>query len=511
METSRTKKSIINIIAVICLKLLQIVLPFVTRTLIIHRLGIEYVGLSGLFSSIIGVLSLAELGIGGALMYAMYKPVQEKDAQKICAILAFYRKAYCTVGMIILIAGAALMPVLKFLVKEGTYPSNVNLYYIYFAYLITTVVSYLVYGYKASLLDAHQVGYIGSRVKIKMLLVQSVVQIILLLCTNNYIYYITVLPISTFMACFITGKLADKYFPNYKPSGSLELDIKDKIIGNVKALFLYKIGSVILNSVDSIVISWYLGAHVLGIYSNYYYIVASLFSLLLAVSSAVLPSVGNSMTSETKRKNYKDFMTFSFGYAWIIGWCVICIICLMQPFILVWVGEENMLSLMIAILFGLYFYAFRMGDIVGWYKDAAGLWQKDRHRPIVSSIANLVLNIILIHFIGLYGVLISTVIALLTINYPVAVKILLNYFGQSIKEYALQQIYVITVTTLNALITYKICSLFTYDSQILTLFIRVIICIVVPNIIFAILLCNNQKFRQLTNLLKKQFWGNRKI
>lgn len=510
MDTSRTKRTLINIFAAVSLKVLQIILPFIGRTIIIHRLGTEYVGLSGLFNSIIGVLSLAELGVGSALVYAMYQPVQEKNKEKICQILSFYKRAYFTIGVLILIMGLMVTPFLTTLIKDGTYPETINLYFIYFAYLSSTVATYLIYAYKASLLDAHQMGVVGSKVKFKMLVTQYIVQIIMLMCIGNYYSYIIVLPICTIITCFMLGKVADKYFPGYIPKGKLKFEEKKAIVENVKALFLYKIGSAVLNSVDNIIISWYFGAFVLGIYNNYYYIIASLFSLLLAVGNAILPSIGNSIVSETKEKNYNDFIMFSFGYNWIIGWCTICLVCLMQTFMDLWIGKNNLLSFGCVVLFGVYFFSFRVGDVVGWYRDAAGLWRADRYRPIVSSILNLCLNIILIRFIGLYGVLISTILALIIVSYPIAARILLKYFEQEGKIYFIQQFIQIICIFISGCITYKICTLFNYEHSFFTLIARLAVCIFIPNFMLLALFSQDIRLKKLKIFCKRNILNIKK-
>lgn len=508
MEASRTKKTLRNILAAVSLKILQIILPFIGRTIIIRRLGTEYVGLSSLFNSIIGVLSLAELGVGSALVYAMYQPVQEKNKEKICQILSFYKKAYWAIGALVLAAGTSAAPFLKALIKEGTYPEQINLYYIYFAYLINTVVTYLIYAYKASLLDVHQMGAAGSRVKFKMLLIQYFVQIVLLISTGSYYVYITVLPVCTVITCVMIGKIADRYFPDYVPEGKLEAEEKKSVVDNVKALFIYKIGSVVLNSADNIIISWYFGARVLGVYNNYYYIIASLFSLLLAVGAAILPGIGNSMVSESREKNYNDFSMFSFGYNWMIGWCAVCLVCLMQPFMSLWTGKDNLLPFGCVVLLGIYFFAFRVGDVVGWYKDAVGLWRADRYRPVISSVLNLFLNILLIRRIGLYGVVLSTIAALMTVSYPVAAKILLNYFGQGAKKYFIRQAVHFTLILASGCITYRICILFEHENYFIILIVRLLICIFVPNTLLFILSARDKRFQKLitfcrTNILRQ--------
>ena len=501
MEVSRGRQSVKNVIAAIILKIFQIILPFITRTIIVHEFGLEYVGLSGLFNSIIGMLSVAELGIGTALIYAMYIPIKDNDYIKINAILNFYKKAYFTIGLIVGIIGCIIMPFLDVIIKEGTYPQEINIYILYVFYLCNTIITYLVYAYKASVLDAHQMGFLASKVKLKMLFVQYLIQIVIILIVKNYYIYSLMLPLCTLVSCLLIARISDKLYPDYKPSGELEKGEKKRIFYNVKALFLYKIGSIVLNSVDNIVISWYFGIYILGIYNNYYYIISSVFSILLTVYSAVTPSIGNAIASKNKKDNYEDYMNLSLGYSWVVGWCVTCIICLMQPFMEIWIGKEGLLPIGCVWIFGMYFFSFRVCDVVGWYKDAAGLWEKDQYYRLIAAGVNLFLNIFLIQVIGIYGVLISTIISLIFIQYPIAIKVILSYFEVEHKEYIKQLIYTSVMILFVAVISYFLCSHIAINNLIIELLVRIFICIIISNILFLVGFSKMKRFREMTKLI----------
>lgn len=508
MNKSKTAQSIKNISTVMILKILQIILPFLSRTILIKKMGLEYVGLSGLFTSIIGVLSLAEMGVGSALIYAMYKPIQEKDNAKICAILNLYKKAYLLIGVLVTILGLIVSIFIDKLIKPGTYPNTINIRIVFYIYLLNTVITYLVYAYKASLLDAHQMGYIATKFKIKMLFVQYMLQIVLLMIISNYYIYVFIMPLCTFISCYVIGEKASKIFPEYNTCGKLEKREKSVILKKIQSLFLYKIGSIVLNSVDSIIISWYFGAVILGIYNNYYYIVSSLFSLLISISAAITPSIGNSLATDSKDKNYRDFMMFSAGYSFGIGVCTVCIICLMQPFITFWIGSDNLLPLGCVFLFGVYFYCFRMGDVVGWYKDAAGLWEPDKFRPIISSVINLVLNIVLIQKIGIYGVLLSTILSLLCINYPIAVKVLLKYFEKTLNDYIKMIARSICAVIVASVISYNMCQMIEIGNMFVLLLVRGVVSLIVSSLIIYLMIRTNAYFKAfrkfMIRIIKKE-------
>lgn len=502
MSNSQMENSIKNSIVAIVFRVLQILLPFVTRTMVIKMLGLSYVGISGLFTSIFGLLSIAELGVGSAMLHALYEPIEHKETDRVNAIINFYRKAYWVIGIVILIIGFILMPFLKSFIKEGTYPTELNLYYIYLVNLCSTVSSYLIYSYKAMLLEAHQLGREANKVKIWMTAISYIVQIAILVWTKNYYMYVSMVPITTIVSAVWIGKVADKRFPDFKPMGEIGGAERNNISRDIKALFLYKIGSVVNNNVDALVISWWFGAVVLGIYNNYYYIVSSIATVILVVYSAVLPSIGNSIVNDTKDKNFQNFLYISFIDSWVVGWCSICLCCLLEPFISLWVGSKGTMGVVFSILFAFYFYIWRFPDALSIYKDAAGLWSRDKWRPLCTAILNLILNVILIHVIGIYGILLSTIVATLAINFPVSVKYVMDYFGKKQSIYLLFQLKYAVVTLINALLTYSICSIVNIENLLAELLYKLCICVVFSNFIYMCIYRKNTYFRKIIGYAK---------
>lgn len=505
MEESRTKNSIRNIFYGVFTKIVTIILPFITRTIIIQVLGTEYLGLNSLFTSILQVLNLAELGFGNALVYSMYKPLAEKNDKNVCELLNYYKKCYRIIGIIVLIFGILIIPFLNKLIN-GEYPSDINIYYIYAIYLANTVLSYFLYAYKTSLLIACQRNDITSKINLILVILQNTLQIIFLVIFKDYYYFIAVLPFITILNNIITSKIADRKYPQYKANGKLKQSESLEIKKNVKGMFFQKIGSVVLSNVDNIVISAFLGLNILGIYNNYYYIITALFGILSVIMNSLKASIGNSIIVETKEKNYNDFNKFNFLYVWIISWMSICLLILMQNFIELWLGKEFLLPEYMCILFVVYFFIHKWCDILFVYQEAKGLWWENRYVPIIAAVVNLITNLILVNIIGLAGILISTILSVLFIyDYGYAKVLFSNYFNidNGLKKYIIKQIKYLIITVIVGSITYCISLIFSKNT-LLYFILKAFIVTIVPNILFLIIYRKTKEFKEIIIFAKNK-------
>lgn len=476
----RTRRAFVNIIWGFIEKMITLICPFIIRTIMIYKLGNEYLGLNGLFTSILQVLSLAELGFGDAIVFSMYKPIIENDNKMLSALLNLYKKVYRIIGMVILCVGFLILPFITKFVKGG-YPSEVNIYVLYCIYLFNTVISYFLFAYKESLLKAHQRNDVNSRILSGCNIVMYVLQIIVLLLFSNYYLYIVIMPVTTIVLNCVRSLFVKKMYPQIVCEGHIE---KDAVIGLSKriiGLTLNKLAQVCRNSFDSIIISSFLGLVILARYQNYYYIISALTVMVSIITTAVGAGIGNSIAAETVEKNYSDYKEFLFIYNWIACFCTGCMLCLYQPFIELWVGKSNVLPLSTVILCCIYFYTMKLGDIAAVYRQAAGIWWEDKFRPIVESVVNLAVNIVLVKYIGVDGVLVSTIISIVCINIPWATYVLFKvYFKMSIKEVFFKYIRYFIETTVLCAVVYGICSRIN-GNLLVVLVVRTIICIGLVN------------------------------
>ncbi len=500
MKINRTKNTVRNIIFGSGYRILNMILPFFSRTVILYVLGEKYLGLNSLFSSILSFLSLTELGVGGAMIYSMYKPIAQNDHETICALLNLYKKLYRVIGTIVLALGLCLIPLLKVLVREEL-PGNVNLYILYLFYLFNAVLSYWLFAYKNALLQAHQRNDINSKIAIVITPLSYIVMLGCLFITKNYYAYVLWLPIFTIITNLWRSWYVDKSFSELKPQGNINKELKESITKKVKALIGTKLNTVVLHAADNIVMSAFLGLTVIAMYGNYYYIMSSITGFLGICYSSMTAGLGNSLQLETKEKNYADFQRLSFINSWLVGWCTVCLICLYQPFMQLWVGENLMFSFGIVIQFGLYFYIYQIRKIPVTYKDAAGIWWEDRFRPYVCMVVNLVLNIVLVQVIGISGIILSTVLSLL-ISIPWENYTIFKYvFHRSSKEYYAKMFGYAFVMLIAGGVTYGLCA-FVMDGFI-GLMLKAVICIAVPNVIFVVVNYRTKEFKGTVNLVSR--------
>lgn len=490
-----------NIISGVVSKGIALFLPFITRTCIIYSLGTMYLGLNSFFTSILQILSLAELGFGEAMVFSMYAPLSQKDTLKVRAILNLYKKIYRIIGMIVLVLGLCFLPFLEFFIKDG-YPNDINIRVLYIVYLLNTVLSYWLFAYKNSLLAATQKISVNNNINSIIQVGLSLVQITLILLFRNYYLYVIVIPVFTVIRNLVTQKVSKSMYPEYYCKGSLGKKEIREIEKRVSGLFIYKICGTFRVSLDSIVISTFLGLVVLAKYENYFFIANSIVGLLTIISSGITAGVGNSIVCETTEKNYTDYFKFFFLYEWITGWCTVCLFCLYQPFMKIWVGEDLMMGNEIVTLMCMYFYILKTCDMCYVYRQAAGIWWKDKLRPVVEAIANLVLNILLVKFFGVVGVLIATVITMTSINYIWGGRVLFKtYFKKSMKEYIVKSVFYGMTTILAIAVTQFFCNMLLGDGIALFI-VRMAICCVIPNVIYVVIYYRLPEFKDSITLVK---------
>ncbi len=497
----RTKNASRNIIFGTILKLYQIAVPFFIRTVINYILGIEYLGLTSLFTSILQVLNLAELGVGSAMVYSMYKPVEQKDTQTICALMKLYRRYYRIIGMVVLTAGVILLPFLPKLIS-GAVPQNINIYILYLLNLCTTVVSYWMFAYKSSLLVAHQRNDIISKVALGTNTFQYIIQLIVLILLKSYYIYLIIALAVQIITNIITAVAANKMYPQYKAKGDLHKTEVQGINQRIRDLFTAKIGGIITNSADTIVVSAFLGLEILAVYQNYYYIISAVMNFTGIIFVSCQAGIGNSIVSESIQKNYNDLKKFTMLISCVITIAVSCLLNLFQPFMKIWMGEKNMLDFRCVILFCIYFYVCELTRIWTTYKDAAGIWHKDRFRPFISSMTNLVLNLILVQSIGIYGILLSTIVSYAVIGMPWLIMNMFRYiFKRDFKEYLLDICYFFLMTIMACICSFIGVKYISGDSFGF-LIVKLAICLVVSGIIIVIFCYRKKEFKELLKTAK---------
>lgn len=512
MKIERAKNAGRNIVVGTFLKIYQIAFPFVIRTVMIYYMSVEYLGLNGLFSSVIQVLNLAELGVSSAMVFSMYRPIVKDDCGRICALLKLYRRYYRIIGAVIAVLGLVLLPFLPYLIKTDTIPADIDVNVLYLMNLFNCVISYMLLAYRSSLMIAHQRNDIISRITLVTDTVMYLMQLGVIIFTKNYYLYTAVIVLLQMINNIICGLYSGKLYPQYKPEGEISLQDKAAISSRIRDLFTAKFGSVIVLSSDNIVVSAFLGLTVLAMYQNYYYILSAVIGIISVIFSACMSGLGNSFIVETKEKNYNDFKTFTFIISWIAGFCTSCFLCLYQPFMELWVGSELCLDFSAVICFCVYYYFFEINQLLNTYKDAAGIWHEDRFRPLVTAMTNLLMNLIMVQFWGIYGVLLSTVLSMMMIGMPWLIRTLFGtlFSKHLIPDYLKKLIVYTVVSAVACCITFFVCSLIQFDG-IPGLLVKLAICIIVPNMMFLSVYFRTTEFHRACHLLEHITSGRIKL
>ena len=505
MKLNRSGNAIRNVKYGMVNRIISIVLPFIVRTVFIRELGAEYLGLNSLFSSILTVLNMTELGFSSAIVFCMYEPIANDESDTIDALLLFYKRVYQVIGLIILLVGLLLVPFLPKLIN-GTYPEGVNLVAVYLVYLCNTVLSYFMYAYLSALISAFQRDDLISKVNILINIAMYTAQVLILITVKNYYVYLAVMPTFTVVNNIRTAYIARRVFPQYKPKGKLNSIYKVRIKEKVSGLLINKVCVVSRNAFDSIFISAFLGLTETAIYNNYYYIMNSIVAISSVLISSVVAGAGNSVVMESQEKNYNDMNKMNFGYMWLSGWFTICLMCLYQPFMYLWVGETLMFPMHCVILICLYFYILKMGDVRSIYDQAKGLWWENRYRAILEAALNLALNYILGKYFGVVGIIAATIISLFAVNFCMGSNIIFKYYFTDFKvsEYFTSHFKYAIVTLFNCAVTYAITNRIPYGYG--TFILVAILCCIIPNAIYFIVYRKTRYFGQVQNMVKNKIF-----
>ena len=507
MKLSRTKNTMRNAAWGIIYRIVTLLGPFAVRTIIIQKLGMEYAGLTNLFTSILTVLNLANLGFSSSLVFTMYKAVVDDDKAALCAMLAFFRKVYKIVGLVILGLGLALMPFLPNLVK-GDCPADINLYILFAIYLAEASMDYLMFAYNEALFTAYQRTDITLKISTVRYILQYVLQAAVLLIFANYYIYIIILPLMVFPNNVAKYVAARRMYPEISCTGKLDPDIKHQIYKKVATLFGHKVGNTTLVSIDSVVISAYLGLTMSGIYGNYYLILTAVNGLVEVVTNGSISGIGNKLVTDSKEENYRLFNTMTFGWAFLIGGAAACMLCFYQPFIGgVWVGKDGLLSNGLMMLIVLYFYTWMIRIMQLTYRDAAGLWNKDWLKPYLAMILNIIGSIWLIKRTGdVSGVLIPTIMIFVLLYLPWEAWVLFKHlFARSWWPYAKRMALYTVLNVAACGACYGICMLVSPGNTLLSLIIRVPVVAVVYLSIWWICTHKLSEYRALCGIAKKVF------
>lgn len=498
---SRTKKSAKNLVTGFMVQFLSILLGFISRKIFIVSLGTDYLGINGLFTNILSILSLADMGISTAIIYSLYKPIADRDSKKIAAIIGYYKKLYFYIACIVASIGMAIFPFLDFFINLDTGIPYVRFYYL--LYLASTVSSYLMV-YKTSILTADQKDYIINKNQLIGNFILSLVQIFVLIFFKNYTIYLAAQIAYSIGVNFINSKIAEKKYPYILEKHEITKDEKHNLWVNIKSMFVYKVGGVILNNTDNLLISKLVSTSVLGVYSNYTMITTRVSNMLSLIFTSMQASLGNLNVNCSDEKKYGMFKVISLVEFWVYSLISIGFVLLINDFITLWIGSNYLLDKNIVYIVALNFYFQGVLYPIWCYRNTTGLFKDTKYLMIYASIINLILSIIGGKIFGLFGILAATAIARLSTNmWYEPYKLFKIYFHKNASSY-----YIAEVLRLLFIIAFIACSemlfgLLDIKSVIITFIVKLLWCIIVPNVIYLVAFYRTQEFKYILSKVKE--------
>ncbi|MCI6811675.1 MAG: polysaccharide biosynthesis protein [Lachnospiraceae bacterium] len=481
------------------------ILGFVLRTVFIMKLDETLLGVNGLYTGILTMLSLAELGIGTALNYSLYAPVAKGDIEKIKSYMLFYKKAYLAIAGVVTAIGIILIPFLKYFIKNpGDYGiRELTVYYLIF--LFNTVSTYFV-AYKYSLVNAQQKNYIQTNALTLTKLATTVSQIIVLLATANFLFYLLTAAVVELIQKIYVNHYLNRLYPylkekNVKPLKKEETQvIKDK----TRALVYHKVGDVARLQTDSIIISSLIQVSLVGVVDNYTMVINSISGFVNIIFNSVISSFGNLIATESEEKQYEMFNIYRFAANWVYGLSAIGFYVLLTPLVYLWLGEEWLLGNIVValILVDYYFKGDRI--VLSNFKTAAGVFEEDKYLALIQGGVNLVISIVLVQFMGLAGIYVGTIVSGLIANVTKPFIIYRVCFKKGAGEYFLDTARKLLVLAVTLAIVLFVSKFLLQQITMLSFALTGVMIILVYNVLFLLCFGRTKELRYLLDLVKKR-------
>jgi O-antigen/teichoic acid export membrane protein len=496
----RIKNSLKNIFFGLTGQIISSLMGFLFRTVFVYKLGVEYLGIDGLFTSILLMLSLANLGFDTAMIYNLYKPLAQKDISKIQKLMKLYKQAYRLIGLIVLVIGLLIIPFLPSLINGGTKIDNLNV--IYLLFLINSVSSYY-FVYYHSIIIADQRTFIISKIHSVFIIISQLSQIIILIFFPVYILTLTLQIAFRIIENIYIANKAKILYPYIKEGENKKLSKTERntFFKSLYSLLLYKISGVVINGTDNIIIAKFLGLKWVGMYSNYLLIILTIETLLSYLFNSLKASIGNLYISETKEKQYFIFKVLHFMNFWAYGLVTVILWNTLNPFIHLWLGTEYVFNQIIVFAILLNFFTSGMQNACTTYRETTGLFIKGKYNPIVATLVNLTVSLFLVKSIGFAGVLLGTVISRVVTYFWFDPFSLFKYiFKEPVKRYFIRYISYLFTMLLATWFANILSSSFMLENLYFNCFLIGICSFIVGNIIFLVFFHKTDEFKYLINV-----------
>ena len=493
----RIQKAGKNIIFGYISNLVILLVNFIQTTVFIYVLGKTLSGVNGVYTNVLSVLNLTELGIGTALNFSLYKPVAERDYEKIKSYMRFYKRAYLTIAAVIAALGIAITPFLKYILKNPGSLTMRELTLYYYLFLFNTVISYFV-AYKYSLVNAEQKNYIQTNITTLTKIAVALAQIIVLVLTHNFLFYLLAQSFVELVQKIFVTIYMNRLYPylrdrDVKPLTTEETQV---IATKTKALICSKVGDVARLQTDTIIISSFVNVDTAAVVNNYTYIITYVGNLVNVIFESVISGFGNVVATESRERQYRLFKVYRFFACWLFGFGAVGFYHLLTPFIGgVWLRDEGWVLPQIIVLLLVTDFYFKGGRTVLMnFKIASGLFEQDRYLPLIQGAVNLAVSIVLVQKIGVTGVYVGTLVSGIMANlirpgiiYRVSFeKKAWTYFGDSLK-------YIAVILAVGGVVL-PIQHMIMQETTILTFAVMVVVITLLYNVVFLAVFHRTEEF-----------------
>lgn len=494
---TRTENSTKNMYTGLINQFLILIFRFITRTVFIKCLGNEFLGINGLFSNILTLLSLADLGIGGALVYLLYEPIAKGDKKKQILIVKYLKKVYKNIGIAIILIGIFLTPFLKYIIKDDVSIVNINI--VFLIYVFECASSYLFFAAKTEFLCANQKRYIYNNISNIVTILSNIVQIIVLIIFKNFYIYLIVIIIFNILRAFLVSLETNKMFPfiTKKINEELSLEERKEVFKDSSSLMIYRVNYVVLTATDNVIISKYLGLFLVGLYSNYVLITNSIVNILSSFFDSISAGIGNLHVGNLRDKEYFIFNLINFITVCMFGIFSIGVYVLANDFITIWLDNEYLLEESFVLIISINLYVEGLRKFLSTYRSTYGLFRNAKFIPLFGVIVNIIVSIILVKRIGIIGVLLGTLISnLLSFMWYDPYIIHRKVFKKNVWKYYLKNIWYFLFFIILGLICDFICDFIVIDT-IMKFIICGLICAFLPILVIFIVYFKSDYFKYL--------------
>ena len=500
--TTRTQKAARNFMFSSVGNIIGYIAAFILQTLFIHYLGLEYNGVKGLFSNVLGTLSLAELGISSAITFSLFEPLAKNDTRKIQAIINFYRKAYQVVALVVLSIGLCLVPFLRFMVHDSDGISHLTI--IYLLYLADSVLSYLII-YKSTLLEADQKSYLYTRIYTIGNLVSLVVQAFVIIVYKNFILFLIAQIVIGLLSKIAVNFYTGKEYPYLKDGLKEELEPKERktIMNKIKALLILKIGDVAINQTDNIIMSSMISLTAVGLCGNFTMIIRIITTMVTSFFVSAAPGLGNVVATEGLEVKHDIFKKYDFLGFVFYGWTAVFLYFLLTPFVTVWIGGDKLIDGLTLLLLCINYYFTGQRISLANMKTAAGIFEQGAWLSVIEAIINIFVSIIGVKLIGLPGIFLGTLISSMIQNFCQPYILYKYLFKKSCKEYFARYFARILVMLICLLLITGINHLIPFTNSWALLGIIFILCLIIPIALIWIFFHKTTEWNYFEETIKK--------